>query len=120
MKNYTTPTRKPMMYGGDSRMKRMSGSPPAGERKPDRVNPKGATTLAKMQNATPAEIQAQIREDLERMSTEDLMRLSNESSQEGNIARSILRERGVEGSMPPGDQEPAGKMYGGKAKKSSY
>lgn len=115
MKDYSNPGRKPMMYGGTAEpKKRMTGSPERGER----VNPKGPTTVGSIQGASPMEMKKQKREEMKRNNTKaELQKIANGSGEDAMMARSILREMGDSGAMPPGDQEPAGKMYGGKAKK---
>ena len=120
MKEYSNPSRKPMMYGGDSRMKRQAGSTGTGERQArDAMANADAQSRVATGRATAkdkAAMEAQRREELNRMSTADLKKIANGSSNDALTAVSILRERGVEGAMPPGDPE-GGMMYGGKAKK---
>lgn len=111
-KDYTNGGRKPMMCGGDSRKNRMSGSPqPRGER--EKMNPKGATTMQDITGATDAQMQAQREEELRRNNTnEELERIANGTGRDAYLARKILNK-----PISPGDQQPAGMMYGGKAKK---
>lgn len=124
MKEYSNPSRKPMMYGGEGtmkRMKRQAGSSGTGERQArDAMANADAQSRVATGRATAKDkeaMEAQRREELSRMSTPDLKKIANGSSNDALTAVSILRERGEPGSMPMGDQEPAGKMYGGKAKK---
>lgn len=118
MKQYSNSPRKPMMYGGESRMKRMSGSPQQGEKKPrEQMNPKGATTMQDMTGATDAEMQAQEREMLRRNNSDDQLRkIAEGQGKRALMAREILKNEGKL-ERRTGPQEPAGKMYGGKAKK---
>lgn len=116
-KDYTNGGRKPMMCGGDSRKNRMSGSPqPRGER--EQMNPKGATTMQDITGASKAQMATQRREEMMRMDVPTLRRIASEDKDpaERQTARSVLREKGDKGAMPQGDQQPAGMMYGGKAK----
>ena len=117
-KDYTNGGRKPMMCGGDSRKNRMSGSPQQrGER--EQMNPKGATTMQDITGATDAQMQAQVREQMMRKEVPELQAIAsdkNESALRRQMAKSVLRQKGDKGAMPQGDQQPAGMMYGGKAK----
>jgi hypothetical protein len=58
-------------------------------------------------------------EELERMTIAELRKIAGGrvSDKDTMLARKVLRDKGDSGAMPPGDQQPAGKMYGGKAKK---
>lgn len=57
-------------------------------------------------------------ESMKNMSTSSLQQIAGQMGAEAMAARRILRDRGDEGAMPPGDQEPTqGLKYGGKAKK---
>lgn len=110
MKDYSNPSRKPMMYGGAAKpMKRMSGSPRMGERTvsdKDPVNPKGPTTVGSTQGATPEQEQMQKREMMKRNnSREELKRIATGTSDDALMAASILREMGEKSAMPPGDPE---------------
>ena len=108
MKPYTNPSRKPMMLGGVTRVKRMSGSPKKGEKAP----PKGPITVGSMQGATPEEMQMQRREELERLyerskdNPEDLRRYkmgAEKNTPDGMMMRNIINAGEVD--LPPGDQE---------------
>lgn len=111
MKLYGNTTRKPMMYGGDSRKKRMSGSPQQGEKKPrEQMNPKGATTMQDMTGATDAQMQAQRREELRRNNTDDeLRKIANGTGSDAFMAREILKKEGKLGRRTgPQESSPIG------------
>jgi len=122
MKNYTNPSRKPMMAGGETRMKRQQGTMGMGERRAraDATANADAQSRLATGRATAADRQAadtQRREEIMRMPMEDIRRMAEGSGKDAMIARSVLREKGDTEAMPQGDQQPAGMMYGGKAKK---
>lgn len=123
MKQYSNSPRKPMMYGGDSRMKRMSGSPPAGEAPVARqkmTEKKEMEIRAGGKELTDAQVQAQVREEMMRKKVPELQAIAGdkgESAMRREMAKSALREKGDKGAMPQGDQQPAGMMYGGKSMK---
>lgn len=103
-KEYTNPSRKPMMTGGQANAN---------------ADTQSRIATGRATRADKAAAEKQRREELNRMSTEDLRKVATGNSDDASIAVSILRERGVEGAMPPGDPE-GGMMYGGKAKKKMY
>ena len=113
-KMYTQAGRKPMMYGGDAGKKRMTGTPqPTGERAREKMNPKGATTMQDITGASDAQMQAQREEELRRNNTRaELEAIANGTGMDAYLARKILNK-----PISPGDQQPAGMMYGGKAGK---
>lgn len=98
MKQYTNSTRKPMMYGGDSRMKRMSGSPPAGETPVARQkmdDKKEMEIRAGGAKLTDAQVQKQMRENLRRNNSDDELRIIAEGNDtDAMIARQILKKEG--------------------------
>lgn len=99
MKMYSNPPRKPMMYGGMARTKRAEGTPEG------------------QQGETADDAR---RKSMMGMSPESLRRIaSGDNPRDASIAKSILAgpPYNDKGAFPPGDQEPAGKMYGGKVKK---
>jgi hypothetical protein len=127
MKQYSNPGRKPMMYGGSASMpmKRMSGTPE--KQQGERRNPAGPSTIGSTQGATKAQEQMQRRETLTReikaakkekdtALIERFIKASNSQKGDGPIIKGILQREGLI-DMPSGDKEPAGKMYGGKARK---
>ena len=119
-KDYSNPSRKPMMYGGESRKKMQQGGTADARMARDAMANADAQSRVATGRATSQDrqaMQAQRREELNRMSTADLKKIANGSSNDALTAVSILRERGEMGAMPPGDQQPAGMAYGGKAKK---
>jgi len=112
MKDYTNPSRKPMMYGGNSRKKMQTGGAAmANADAQSRVATGRATAADKKADDT------QRREEIMRMPMAEIRKIAEGSGREAMIARSVLREKGDTEAMPQGDQQPAGKMYGGKAKK---
>lgn len=107
MKQYSNSTRKPMMYGGDSRMKRMSGSPPAGEapvaRRQKMTEKKEMEIRAGGKELTDAQVQAQVREEMMRKKVPELQAIAGdkgESAMRRQMAKSALREKGDKGAMP--------------------
>ena len=121
-KAYSNPSRKPMMYGGDTRMKRRSGSTDTGETraKADAAANAAVQSRVATGQATDkdkAAMQKQRMEELGRMTIPELRKIANGSDSDAMMARSVLRAKGDKGAMPPGDQQPAGKMYGGMSKK---
>ena len=119
-KDYSNPSRKPMMYGGESRKKMQQGGTADARMARDAMANADAQSRVATGRATSQDrqaMQAQRREELNRMSTADLKKIANGSSNDALTAVSILRERGERGAMPPGDQQPAGMAYGGKAEK---
>jgi len=111
MKQYTNSPRKPMMYGGDSRKKmQQGGDAMANADTQSRLATGRATAADKKAD------DAQRREEIMRMPMADIRKLANGTGKEAMIARSVLREKGDADAMPQGDQQPAGKMYGGMSK----
>jgi len=133
MKQYSNPSRKPMMAGGETKQKmmyggkatpkkRQAGSQGMGERRARADARANADTQSRVATgrataADKAAMQKQRREELMRMSVPELRKIAEGTSNEAMMAREVLRRKGDKGAMPPGDQQPAGKMYGGKAKK---
>ena len=110
------------MYGGDTRMKRKSGSTDTGETRAKAdaaanaaVQSRVATGQATAKDK--AAMQRQRMEELERMSIPELRKIASGNDSDATMARSVLRAKGDKAAMPPGDQEPAGMMCGGKARK---
>jgi len=125
MKEYSNPSRKPMMAGGDTRMKRQAGSEGMGERRAraDAMANADAQSRLATGRATAADKKAddtQRREEIMRMPMDKIRDLAEGSGKDAMIARSVLREKGDTEAMPQGDQEPAGMAYGGKSKKMMY
>lgn len=118
MKQYSNPSRKPMMYGGMTKPKKKmeSGGKAMADAKAN-ADTQSRVATGRATQKDKAAMQRQRREELGRMSVADLRKIANGNDSDAMIARSVLREKGDKGAMPPGDQEPAGKMYGGKAKK---
>lgn len=97
------------MYGGDSRKKRMSGSPQKGEMK-ETMNPKGATTMKDMTGATEAQMQMQRREELRRNNSDDeLRKIAGGNDRDAMMAREILKNEGKL-ERRTGPKEPTGDM----------
>lgn len=119
MKQYTNSPRKPMMYGGESRMKRMSGSPPAGEAPVARQkmdDKKEMEIRAGGKTLTEAQVQDQMREDLRRNNTDDeLRKIAAGNDKDAMMARDILKKEGKL-ERRTGPKESSGMMYGGKTK----
>ena len=112
MKEYSTPSRKPMMAGGDTRkMMQEGGSAMANADAQSRLATGRATAADKKAD------DAQRREEIMRMPMDEIRKLAEGRGREAMIARSVLREKGDTEAMPQGDQEPAGMAYGGKSKK---
>lgn len=110
MKDYSNPSRKPMMYGGKAEpKKRQAGSTGAGERqaRSAMANADAQSRLAtgRATAEDKSAMEAQRREELKRMPTEDLKRIATGTSNDALTAVSILRERGESGAMPMGDPE---------------
>ena len=132
MKHYSNSPRKPMMYGGESRMKRNSGSTGQGETraKADAAANAGTQSRLATGRATSKDkelAQQQRRETLRReikKAKEDgdmakMQKFKKEASGTGSeamIIRGILQDMGMAGRSS-GDKEPTGKMYGGMAGK---
>ena len=98
---YSNQPRKPMMYGGMAPKKRQQGTPSG------QMGEKETTDDER-------------RKSMMGMSPESLRRIaSGDNARDASIAKSILAgpPYNDKGAFPPGDQEPAGKMYGGMAKK---
>ena len=121
MKQYTNPSRKPMMYGGDTRMKRSQGSTDKGETKAKESAAANAETQSRLATgrATPKDkelAQQQRRESLTRQIKQakkdgdaaTLARFKKEAEKTGQdamIIRGILQDMGMVG-RPSGDKEP--------------
>lgn len=125
MKNYSNSTRKPMMYGGMTSPSMTSQQTQARAQKP-RTGMGGSSTppmTMSQGGATDDARRAQIKAQYEKggKDREAVMAMANGKGKDAMIARSVIREKGgAAGSaaMPMGDQQPAGKKYGGKVKKS--
>ena len=116
-KMYSNQPRKPMMYGGDSRtkmmyggnsrMKRKEGSTDNGEKMSDMRAAEMTASVTGAKKPTEADLQRQRREELKRNNTlPELRKIAAGSDRDAAIAKSILREMGDKGAMPPGDQQP--------------
>ena len=102
-KMYSNQPRKPMMYGGDSRKKMQDGGGAMSDKRAAEMT--ASVTGAK--KPTDADVERQIREELKRNNTKpELRKIAEGSDRDAMIARSILREMGDKGAMPPGDQQP--------------
>lgn len=130
MKLYSNQPRKPMMYGGmatpKKRKKMESGGKAvsdadkkAVERAAANADVQSRAATGRMSDKDKALMEKQRLEELGRMSIPDLRKIASGklSDRDTMLARIVLRDKGDKGAMPPGDQEPAGKRYGGKAKK---
>lgn len=95
MKQYSNSTRKPMMYGGDSRKKmETGGAAMANADTQSRLATGRATAADKKASDT------QRREELGRMTIQELRQIANGKDKDAMIARSVLREKGDKGAMP--------------------
>ena len=118
MKQYSNSSRKPMMYGGMTKPKKKmeaGGKAMADAKANADVQSRVATGRATQKDK--AAMQKQRMEELGRMTIPELRKIANGSDSDAMMARSVLRAKGDKGAMPPGDQQPAGKMMGGKARK---
>jgi hypothetical protein len=134
MKQYTNTTRKPMMYGGDTRMKRNQGSTDQGEKKAkadamanaetqSRVATGQATAKDKeaMQQQRREDLQREIKqakEDGDKAAIQRFMKASISPKGDGPIIKGILQDMGM-AERAPAPQETSGMMYGGKTKKKA-
>lgn len=132
MKQYTNSIRKPMMYGGDSRMKRRDGSTDQGENKAkadamanaetqSRVATGQATAKDKeaMQQQRREDLQREIKqakEDGDKAAIQRFMKASTSPKGDGPIIKGILQDMGM-AERAPAPQETSGMMYGGKSMK---
>ena len=129
-KMYTNPGRKPMMGGGYAmakpRKKMESGGTAVSDADKKAVANAAANADIQSRAATgrasdkdKALLEKQRLEELGRMTIPDLRKIAGGrmSDKDTMLARRVLRDKGDKGAMPPGDQEPAGKMYGGKARR---
>jgi hypothetical protein len=114
-KKYATPLRTPMMAGGEA--KRQKKSYGGGVRKKHESGEMVTQSAPKQGTKEKMTNDDRLYNSMKSMSTTSLLQIAGRMGAEANAARRILRDRGVEGQMPPGDQEPVGKMYGGKVKK---
>lgn len=119
-KMYTNPSRKPMMGGGYAMAKPRKKMEAGGKATADAtanadIQSRVATGRATAKDK--AAMEKQRMEELGRMSIAELREIANGSDADAMMARSVLRAKGDKAAMPPGDQEPAGKMYGGMAGK---
>lgn len=141
MKDYSNSSRKPMMYGGMAKKKAMGGgmaTSASGMQSPTMVSQKaqrqaqqprtgmGGASTPRMtmseggstDDPRRAEIKAQY--DKGGKDRAAVMAMANGKGKDAMLARSVIREAGGAAgaaAMPSGDKEPAGMMYGGKAKK---
>ena len=125
MKQYTNTTRKPMMYGGESRMKRSSGSNDTGEKKAvadmmanadtqsrtatGRATPKDKELAQQQRRETLRREIKQAKEDGNTSKMKKFMQEAGKTGQEAMLIRGILQNMGLVGRSS-GDQEPAEKM----------
>jgi len=121
-KMYTNPGRKPMMGGGYAMAKPRKKMESGGKAMADAAANADTQSRVATGRATAkdkAAMEKQRLEDLGRMSISELRKIASGpmSDDDTMLARIVLRDKGDKGAMPPGDQEPAGKMYGGKARK---
>jgi len=132
MKMYTNSPRKPMMYGGESRMKRKDGSTNQGETKAKADAMANADTQSRVATgqATAKDKEAmqqqrrevlrreikQAKEDGDMAKIERFRKESGGTGGEAMIIRGILQDMGM-AERAPAPQETSGMMYGGKAKK---
>lgn len=132
MKQYTNSTRKPMMYGGDTRMKRREGSTDTGEKKAVANAMANAETqtrtatgqaTAKDKEAMQQQRRETLRREIKQAKDDNNMakiaRFKKESGSpkgDGPIIKAILQDMGL-AERAPAPQETSGMMYGGKAKK---
>jgi hypothetical protein len=125
MKNYSNSTRKPMMYGGMASPSMTSQQTQTRAQKP-RTGMGGASTppmTMSQGGATDDARRAQIKAQYEKggKDREAVMAMAEGKGKDAMIARSVIREKGGAAgaaAMPMGDQQPAGKRYGGKVKKA--
>ena len=131
MKMYTNSPRKPMMYGGESRMKRKDGSTNQGETKAKADAMANADTQSRVATgqATAKDKEAmqqqrrevlrreikQAKEDGDMAKIERFRKESGGTGGEAMIIRGILQDMGM-AERAPAPQETSGMMYGGKAK----
>lgn len=113
MKNkaYSNPGRKPMMYGG------MATTPKKRVKKAEGQTVDKPMPTPKESTSEKMTSDDKLYNSLKNMATKSLLQIADKPGAEGMAARRVLRDRGMQGQMPQGDQEPAGMMYGGKAKK---
>lgn len=132
MKQYSNSIRKPMMYGGDTRMKRKEGSENRGETKAkasaaanadmqSRVATGQATAKDKeaMQQQRRETLRREIKQAKEDGDMAKIARFKKESGSpkgDGPIIKGILQSMGL-AERAPAPQETSGMMYGGKSKK---
>ena len=131
MKMYTNSPRKPMMYGGESRMKRKDGSTNQGETKAKADAMANADTQSRVATgqATAKDKEAmqqqrrevlrreikQAKEDGDMAKIERFRKESGGTGGEAMIIRGILQDMGM-AERAPAPQETSGMMNGGKAK----
>lgn len=102
-KMYSNSPRKPMMYGGESRKKMQAG----GDAMSDKRAAEMTASVTGAKKPTDADVQRQRREELKRNNSKpELRKIAAGNDKDAMIARSILREMGDTGAMPPGDQQP--------------
>jgi hypothetical protein len=134
MKQYTNTTRKPMMYGGESRMKRSSGSNDMGEKKAvanamanadtqsrtatGRATPKDKELAQQQRRETLRREIKQAKEDGDKAAIQRFMKASTSLKGDGPIIKGILQDMGM-AERAPAPQETSGMMYGGKTKKKA-
>jgi len=132
MKMYTNSPRKPMMYGGESRMKRKEGSTNQGEAKAKADAMANADTQSRVATgqATAKDKEAmqqqrrevlrreikQAKEDGDMAKIERFRKESGGTGGEAMISRGILQDMGM-AERAPAPQETSGMMYGGKSMK---
>ena len=102
-KMYSNQPRKPMMYGGDSRKKMQDGGGAMSDKRVMQMTA-DVTGGGKLSDA---DVERQLREELKRNNTKpELRKIAAGNDRDAAIAKSILREMGDKGAMPPGDQQP--------------
>lgn len=117
MKTYSNSIRKPMMYGGESRMKRQYGSDDTGEKKAKASAAANADVQSRLATgrATAKDKELQQKQVLEQMMRKKVPELqkiaanSDRSAMERQMARKALREKGGPAgaaAFPSGDKEP--------------
>jgi|SaaInl25SG_5_DNA_1037380.scaffolds.fasta_scaffold14776_2 hypothetical protein len=128
MKQYSNPSRKPMMYGGMTKpKKKMEGGgkamadAAANAETQSRVATGQATAKDKeaMQQQRREDLQREIKqakEDGDKAAIQRFMKASTSPKGDGPIIKGILQDMGM-AERAPAPQETSGMMYGGKAKK---
>jgi hypothetical protein len=105
-KKYSTPVRKPMMYGGMAAKPRKKMSDGGAAMSNADVQSRAAT--GRMSDKDKALMEKQRIEELGRMSLPTLRKIAAGplSDKDTMLARKVLRDKGDKGAMPSGDQQP--------------